>query len=519
MLSFSSITTTLKHTTWQQKIFGLLVIAAIVLRFYNLKGGLLFLGDQGRDALIVSRIFTQKDIVFIGPVTSVGNMYLGPMYYYFMLPFLWLTYPSPMGPVYAVALLGVITVALMYVIGKKLIGETAALWATFFYALSATTIQYSRFSWNPNPAPFVSLVMMYFSYLAWKKHPWYWIGVALCAAVLMQLHYITLLSIGGAGIVWLISAYERWQHSKHRFQKIQQLVVPTLIGVGLFLLTLTPLVLFDAKHDWLNAKAFQTLFTKEQSFKVSNEIPLSIKAIHTLEETHGRSLHILFEYVFGKYRTTNTILVLLFSSIIIWHLLKKKHGPYWSGLVVVVAYLATGIFGTAIYDHTIFDHYIAYLFPCTFLVYGFVVNQFWQKNWGKVLVAGFSMAFLALNVPRWPYHSVSWTIDDMHKVAQTIRAQIKPEDKYTIVLLSESKDLYAQNYRYFLWSTDHPPLDPERAGEANTLVVINEEKKAENVAALPIYEIVTFPEKSSPVVYTIPGGPEIIIFRKTAANP
>lgn len=73
-----------------------LVAAAFFLRFYNLEDSQQFLGDQGRDAIVVSRMFVEKDPVFIGPITSVGDIYLGPLYYYFMLPFLWLSYPSPM---------------------------------------------------------------------------------------------------------------------------------------------------------------------------------------------------------------------------------------------------------------------------------------------------------------------------------------------------------------------------------------------------------------------------------------
>ena len=145
----------------------LVFLLAIFLRFKNLKGSLMFQGDQGRDALIVANIFKEKDLVFIGPVTSIGNMYLGPFYYYLMMPFLWLSYPSPMGPVYLVATLGVLTVALMYFLGKRIFSKKIAVLASIFLALSHTAVSLSRFSWNPNPSPLFSLLMFYFTYLAW----------------------------------------------------------------------------------------------------------------------------------------------------------------------------------------------------------------------------------------------------------------------------------------------------------------------------------------------------------------
>ena len=87
----------IKSMSWLAWLVVLTVVAAAVLRFYNLEDSQQFLGDQGRDSMVVSRIFTERDPVFIGPVTSIGNMYLGPLYYYFMLPFLWLSYPSQWG--------------------------------------------------------------------------------------------------------------------------------------------------------------------------------------------------------------------------------------------------------------------------------------------------------------------------------------------------------------------------------------------------------------------------------------
>ena len=247
----------------------LIAIIAIgsFLRLYNLPGTMMFLGDQGRDAIIVKRIFTDLDPVFIGPVTSVGNMYLGPLYYYFMLPWLRLTYPSPVGPAYAVAILGVITIFLMYNLGKKLVGSQAAIIGTAFFALSSTVINNTRFSWNPNPAPFASLCMIYFTYMAWKKSPKYWVLVSLLFSVLIQLHYLTLLSAAGAGVIWIVNLFEVRKHKK----KLKNLAISTLAAFILFVGSLTPIILFDLKHDNLNAKGFAAMITGQDNFTQNDD--------------------------------------------------------------------------------------------------------------------------------------------------------------------------------------------------------------------------------------------------------
>lgn len=487
-----------------------LLLAAAFLRLYNLEDSLLFQGDQGRDAMIVADIFKEKDPVFIGPVTSVGNMYLGPLYYYFMLPFLWLTYPSPMGPVYAVALLGVLTVALVYILGKKMIGQRAALIATSFYTFSWVVVTYARFSWNPNPAPLVSLLMIYWTYQAYQKKPWFWALVGLAFAVLLQLHYLTLLAAGGAGVVWLFDLARRIKGQK----KIKPLILPSLTALAILLLSFTPLILFDYKHHWLNLKAFRNLLFGEPNFKLTGATGPLIKLVKIIKETHGRGMHILFEIALGQWRQINSYLLYSFLGILGWRLWKKKQSQTHVGELVLAAYLLTGIIGTAFYEHTVFDHYVAYLFPVTFLIYGLIWQQLSKKIWGKALLVIFFAAFLRYNLPRMPLKDVGWTLTDMRRVSQSIYDRVQDGEKYNLVLLSESKDINAQNYRYFLETTDRPPVDDRNRDQVQTLFIVDEEKKLEKVVDSPIYEIVVFPNKTPTDVYQVENGPEVTILKK-----
>ena len=509
-----------------QAILIFILAAGALLRVYNLQDSLQFLGDQGRDALVVSRIFTEQDLVFIGPVTSVGNMYLGPFYYYFMLPFLWLSYPSPMGPVYAVAVLGVVTLALVYFLGKRLVGQRAALIATFFFAFSSVILTYTRFSWNPNLAPLVSILMIYFTYAAWQKKSQHWIWVALCFAILLQLHYLTMLAAGGAGLIWLISFWEKWQNGRKKQDRteLQKQLGQTFLGGLVILVSFTPLVLFDFKHDWLNAKAFGNLLFGERNFKIVAQTSLPQELIKTVTEMHGRGMHILFETMIGQVRKLNSLLLFLVSGILGWKLVaglkNQDQHPYLPGVIVLTAYLVTGIIGTALYEHSIFDHYVAYLFPVTCLVFGLTIDWLIQKlkliGWGLGLV--FAAYFLQYNLARLPLADAGWTITDMKAVAQTIADRVAVDEKYNLVLLSATGDIDGQNYRYFLSTTDKPPVKTEQRGEVETLFIINEDRQLERVIDSPIYEIVVFPDKEPVEVYEIPQGPEITVLKKDEAD-
>jgi len=492
-----------------------LTLVATFLRFWNFTDTLMFQGDQGRDALIVSQIFTHGDPVFIGPVTSVGNMYLGPLYYYFMLPFLYLSYPSPLGPAIAIAILGSLTVPLLYFLGRELVGKRAALIAAILCTFSASAVIYSRFSWNPNPAPIVALIMIWATYRAWQKSSWYWVLVSLCFSILLQLHYIALLSGLGASLIWIFQVTALYRSGATlRSPKNMQLLAATGAAVVVLLLSFTPLVLFDLKHDGLIRKAFVGLFIEEGIIDKSPVLSLTAKIAAVVKDSLGRGKLLLFEHTLGRYDHTNTGLFLTTLGILAWQLHRARR-QVRPGLLVICSYLATGIVGTALYQHSLFVHYFTYLFPVIFLTLGLCLS--WlsrqQGTLGLGLAGVLVLVFIALNIPKLPFTSQAWTIDDVAETSQTMYDHLRPGESYSLVLLSPSKDLYAQNYRYFLSTTDRPALPPELAATADTLVVINEEYVT-NVAELPIYEILTFPDKDQPEVYTIPNGPEILLYRR-----
>src|SRR5436190_14938952 len=150
----------LSHKLETLVLISILLLAS-VLRLYRISEFMTFLGDEGRDAIVVRRLLVKADLIFVGPGTSIGNMYLGPLYYYMMAPALLLANFSPVGPSVMVAILGVLTVFLIWFIARQWFGKVPALISSFLYAISTTAIFFSRSSWNPNIMPFFALLCIY----------------------------------------------------------------------------------------------------------------------------------------------------------------------------------------------------------------------------------------------------------------------------------------------------------------------------------------------------------------------
>ena len=198
---------TLKERFWANKIVvwvkanprEFLILVAILLlaaflRLFRIDEYLTFLGDEGRDVIVVRRLLVNFDPILVGPGTSIGNMYLGPLYYYLIAPALYFANYSPAGPAIFIALLGVATVFFVWFVAREWFGKVAAVVASALFAVSPTVIVYSRSSWNPNIMPFFALLSVYAIWRMWHKNELKWLIVAVISfAATLQSHSLGLL--------------------------------------------------------------------------------------------------------------------------------------------------------------------------------------------------------------------------------------------------------------------------------------------------------------------------------------
>ncbi|MEA2056545.1 MAG: hypothetical protein U9O78_02385, partial [Patescibacteria group bacterium] len=382
----------------------------------------------------------------------------------------------------------------------------------------------------------------------------YWIGVIASFAILIQLHYLTLLSGAAAGVLWLIQLIRIFKKKKRKgiepqgkpwteysktsrgaldhkilvknkslkkvCENIWPLLKPALIGLTIFIISLIPLLLFDLKHDQLNLKAFSSLLGSDQNFSQHEANNIFKKITDIFQETEGRAMHILLEYNLGQNRQLNRALVglSLVTFALSWFAAKKQKVK--NSHLVIFVYLATGILGTATYQHTIFNHYIAYLFPITSLVYAIALSRIIKSKFNKIgiLLAGIFLAwFVSYNIPLLPLKP-DYLMKRVEQTAKVLVSNLQDDEKYNIVLLSESKDHYGQAYRYFLQTSDQPPLAIGDYDQIETLVVIDEFKKPNQAIKTNIYDLVVFPEKNIDQQIEVSNGPNLYYLRIDNSN-
>lgn len=157
-------------------ILFLILFTASFFRFYKIPEFFYFISDSGRDAQAAFKIIVDHKLTLVGPRASVAGFFLGPFYFYLIsLPF-WLFKLDPIGLAYFSSFLGVLTVFLIYLLGKQLFDSRVSLIAAFLYAVSPIIVNYSRMAWNPSPVPIFTILFLLclVFFQKTKKSLWLW---------------------------------------------------------------------------------------------------------------------------------------------------------------------------------------------------------------------------------------------------------------------------------------------------------------------------------------------------------
>lgn len=204
--------------------------------------------DQGRDFLAAKSIAVDHKMTLIGSEWGAGSagmsgLFHGPGYFY-LLAFAFLLFGGdPYGGVVIMLTLGLVTIVLAFLIGRKMIDTLGGYVLALLIAMSPPLIAQSRFFWNSYPSSLFILLVFYFIYRGTTHRRYidlflsaffsgfiynFQTGIAIPLAFTFILYCIFIL----------------------RLRKIGQYLV-LIAGYGLAFL---PLILFEIRHSFQGAK-------------------------------------------------------------------------------------------------------------------------------------------------------------------------------------------------------------------------------------------------------------------------
>lgn len=435
-------------------LLSLILLLAAFLRLYRIRDYIVFLGDQGRDALVAKRIIVDHKLTLLGPTASVGGFYLGPFYYYLMTIPLWLAGFDPVGPAIMVAFLGICSVFFIYYFIKKNFGFSAAFFASCLYTFSPLVVYNTRFSWNPNTVPFFSLSYFYSLYLARKKKkPLFLFLAGLILGICFQLHYLAFI-LAPLGVILIFR------------KEIKVLFLDSLLLISGAFISFSPFLFFELRHSFTNLKAILEFVTRRGGAVAFYPLDL-FSRVSELSQRFLASIFGLEKGIFIK-----TLVFLSFLTLLLRFREKREK---WATFILLVWWLL-GIAFLSFYRGTIYNYYYGYLYPVLAMTLGLSLDFLWRKKF--LLSKFFSLAIFVVVLfysfkkqPIWqPPNRI---LEQTKRITESIieRSGDKP---FNFALISKNNSDFA--YRYFLEIAGHKTTSLGDLVEGQLFVVCEDEE-------------------------------------------
>lgn len=474
----------------------IILVAAAFLRFYRISESMTFLGDEGRDVIIAKHILEGK-FTLLGPRASAGDFFLGPIYYYLISPFLWLTKLDPVGPAIMVAIFGVMTVFLVYYVGKKIFDVKTGLFAASLYAVSPVIIAYSRSSWNPNPVPFFSILSLYLLYLGVKKNSlklFFIVGVLL--GITIQLHYLAVF-LGVIVFVFVIFG-SRYVEKRFDFSGLTKKYLAIFLG---FLLGLSPFLAFELKHGFPNMRTIIGFIFSNSLHPESNK-PLSSIASDVLFRVFAR---LITRFPPPEQVSTELhldlkiwqIATVILAIAAIWVLFKAKNKL---GIILCLTWFVVGVTLFGFYKKNIYDYYFGFIFPLPFLLVGNLISVIYERlkpsYVGKFIALLIFIFLLGFNLKSAPFlSSPNDQRGQVKKISEFILHQAK-DSPFNFALITGGNSDHA--YRYFFEvegnksiDIQNSIIDPARKSVTSQLFIVCELNPCQPLGH-PLWEVAGF---------------------------
>lgn len=229
-------------------IFCLILLLAAILRFYRLPDMASFDYDQEYAANFAYNVVHNHQKLLIGQGLSIQGLFMGPWYFYYLVPFFAITHLHPLGGYIGSVLLSLFGLTVLFIVSKKMFNEEVALIAAFLGA-----IRYNSFntSWSIVPSyasGFLVLITWYCFYKYWHGETKLFPLLLLMFGLYTSIHPILFPFYFVFIIFFLI---------KKKLPTLKQ----GLFSLVAFIIPIAPLILFETLHSFLEVRVLLNLLS------------------------------------------------------------------------------------------------------------------------------------------------------------------------------------------------------------------------------------------------------------------
>ncbi len=308
----------------------------------------------------------------IGAHTSVGGMYIGPFYTYFITAMMALTKLSPWTINLVSATWATLTAVTLFFVGKKLFSREVGIVAGL---VAATSISYLTIAEVPPlviPLGFISILTFYVLSQI-DHHRWMLLVSVFLAGVGIHLHF-TGLYLGVFILLWMM------------MNKIKPTWKEVLIALFMTIFFLSPLILFDLRHNFLNSRNFITFLLTTNGIKV---IIMSVQRSFWLALGNLGAL-------FNNFQTYNLqISSIVWGIFVLYFIFNRKRTKYHK---LLLTWLIFPIVVNGLYTGELLPYYYIFHHAQIFLVIGLLLERLMRHKNGVAAFITLTLLYTILNL-------------------------------------------------------------------------------------------------------------------------
>lgn len=396
---------------WQKEVkkhvFTYLLLAVVLaasffVRVYRVDQLMWFFYDQGRDALVIWRLWHEGKPFLIGPVTGLAGIFLGPLYYYIIAPFYLIGGGNPVYPAVFLGFLATLALAVTYYLGWQMQSRTTGLIAASLGGFSYYIVLAGR--WLSNPTLILlSSVLLLLS--MWKvaeggagKAGFWWLIISLLIGISLQLESASAIFYIPMILVFYIFIY---------LTKKRMLPSGKIFGLSIliFFVTLLPQIVFNFRHENILLNNFKKVIIEEENFGSPFSSYNLIKkrdffwGVFSSKVFPGIVEHSKLYYIAG-----------LIGLVLALRKIPKA-------ITILTIFIGVPMIGYIFFQGNygnIYDYYLTGYYLPMLLLFSIGLGFLW-KNWiGKIVVVLFFVAFFNLSGPLLKYYLVAGVDGSTH---------------------------------------------------------------------------------------------------------
>lgn len=427
-------------------LFLLIILAALFLRVYKPLAYYYYAHDQDLASWFFLDVVKNGHLRLIGQETSVHGVFIGPIFYYLLIPFYLLFGGQPYGGILLVTVLGMFSVLSIYFVFWRIINKNAGLIGSIIYAFSYVIIFTDREVVPTMPVYLWSIWYLYALYLvlAKKQKP------AFTMAGLLF------------GLVWHINMGLMVVVPVFLFALVlarQKIKAKNLAYFALmFLIPMSFYVLFEIRHGFMQTQAIFSSGTAASSISLVSRLDRLMQIINT----NARNL--LWGSIFNMPDLWAHVLILGFLA---FSILTKIIKPKLAFLLSLWLFLYIAFF--TINAINVSEYYLNGMVVVWILGLSAGLAFVFLRH--RFLVYSLLVAFISINLVRFSNHPVNES-GYVHKnaLAGFIASDAKLHNYPCVAVSYITRPGYELGYRYIFYLHDLHVNQPSSQSPVYTIV-------------------------------------------------